>query len=91
MVERLTRFRVEFARAAADIARRGTVLAAKKTGVPQINLSWPVMRQASEAARGLELELGLSPLARGKASKVTNNAKKTSRPSDAYLRPVARG
>lgn len=89
MVERLVQFRVQFHRAAADIARRGAVLTAKRSAVPQTNLNWVIMRQASEAARGLELELGLSPLARGKASKVKHE-NKTPRAADAYLRPIAR-
>jgi phage terminase small subunit len=89
MIARLVRFRVEFARAAGDIARRGAVLVARRSAVPQTNLNWIIMRQASEVARGLELELGLSPLARGKVSKV-QHAKKTPRAADAYLSPVAR-
>src|SRR3954454_14244981 len=68
MVERLTHFRVAFARAARDVAEHGTILRAKRTGVPQINPSWPIMRQAADAIRAIEIELGLPPIRRGKAS-----------------------
>jgi P27 family predicted phage terminase small subunit len=87
MIRRLVQFRVEFERASDDVAKRGTMLKAQRTGVPQVNPFWPIMRQASEAIRILEIELGLPPVRRAKAGKV-NNAAKKSRPSDAYLKPV---
>jgi len=87
-IERLVRFQVEFARAARDVASRGTLVPAKRTGVPAVNPFWAVMKQASAAIRILEAELGLSPAHRGRAAKVKNE-KKTSRAVDAYLKPVA--
>src|SRR3954463_5271364 len=90
MIERLTHFRVAFARAARDVAERGTILRAKRTDVPQVNLSWPIMRQAADAIRTIEIELGLPPIRRGKALKVQQHEKKTPRAADSYLRPVAK-
>jgi phage terminase small subunit len=89
MIQRLVLFRVEFERASRNVAERGTILSAKRTGVPQVNPYWPIMQQASAAIRLLEIELGLPPVRRGKASKVTRE-KKNSRAADAYLRPVAK-
>src|SRR3954454_4819647 len=89
-VERLVRFHVEFQRASRDVEQRGTLVAAKRTGVPAVNPYWPVMRQASAAIRSLEVTLGLPPLHRGRTSKVTKNERKTPRAADAYLRPVPR-
>jgi hypothetical protein len=43
------------------------------------------MRQADDAMKVLESELGISPLRRGKAMKAKRNQRK-SRPSDAFLR-----
>jgi phage terminase small subunit len=88
MIERLVHFRVEFERAARHVAKHGTVIEAKRSGVPAINVFWPVMRQASESLRTIEIELGLPPVRRGKVGKV-NNAQKTPRPADAYLRAKA--
>jgi P27 family predicted phage terminase small subunit len=87
-IERLVRFSVTFTVAARDVAARGALVAAKKTGVPAVNPSWSIMKQASAAIRVLEAELGLSPAHRGRASKVKHE-KKTTRPIDAYLKPVA--
>src|SRR5215204_1006756 len=76
-IERLVRFQVEFTRAARDVASRGTLVPAKRTGVPAVNPFWPVMKQASAAIRILEAELGLSPAHRGRASKVKHEKRST--------------
>jgi P27 family predicted phage terminase small subunit len=87
-IERLVRFSVTFAVAARDVASRGALVPAKRTGVPAVNPSWSIMKQASAAIRVLEAELSLSPAHRGRASKVKNE-KKSTRAIDAYLAPVA--
>jgi phage terminase small subunit len=89
MIERLVMYRVQFARAAREVAEHGTVMKAKRTRVPQVNPYWAIMRQAGEEIRVLEVELGLPPVRRGKASKV-QRAKKAQRAADAYLKPVSK-
>lgn len=86
-IMRLVMFRVQYERSARNIAENGAVLKAKRTGVPQYNPHWPIMRQADEAIRVLEAELGLAPVRRGKASKV-QRGKKAVRAADSYLKPV---
>jgi P27 family predicted phage terminase small subunit len=86
-IERLVRFSVTFAVAARDVASRGALVPAKKTGVPAVNPAWSIMKQASSAIRILEAELGLSPAHRGRASKVKNE-KRSTRAIDAYLKPI---
>lgn len=88
-IKRLVEFRVQYERAARQIAGFGPVLKAKRTGVPQVSPHWSIMRQADEAVRTIEAELGIPPVRRGKAAKVEKKTKKA-RPSDAYLKPVAR-
>jgi hypothetical protein len=50
-------------------------------------LYWVIMRQADEALKVLEAELGVSPVRRGRATKVTRE-KKIERASDRYLTPA---
>lgn len=85
MIERMVRFRVEYERAARIVGEQGSITKAPKTGVPMTNPYWSVMRQADEAIRALEVELGIPPVRRGKAAKV-NRVKKAARPSDSYLK-----
>jgi P27 family predicted phage terminase small subunit len=87
MVVRLVNFRIVYERAAQDIAERGAILEAKRTKVPQTNANWAVMRQADEAIRAIEAELGVSPLRRNRVGKVTR-AKKAPRAADKYLKQV---
>jgi P27 family predicted phage terminase small subunit len=87
-IERLVRFSVTFAVAARDVASRGALVAAKRTGVPSVNPAWSVMKQTSAAIRVLEAELGMSPAHRGRATKVKHE-KKSTRAIDVYLKPVA--
>lgn len=89
-VKRLVDFRVQYERAARQVAEVGPVAKStrkrgNKTG--QWNPYWSVMRQADEAVRVLEAELGIPPVRRGKATKVLN-AKKTVRAADKYLKAV---
>lgn len=89
-IKRLVMFRIQYERAARDVAENGPVVKAKKTRVPQYNPHWIVMRQADDAIRSLEGELGIAPLRRGRAGKATKKTK-VARAADRYLRPVAKG
>lgn len=89
MIERLVLYRVQFERASRQVAEVGTIVKAKRTGVPQIHPAWTVMRQAGEEIRILEVELGIPPVRRGKAQKVVKQ-KKVERARDAFLKPVAK-
>jgi phage terminase small subunit len=88
-IKRLVLFYVEFDRSARQVAEGGKVVRAKRTAVPQMNLEWVGMKQASAEASALEAELGLNPRRRNAAGKVHRKAK-TVRAADAYLRPVAK-
>ncbi|QUS39547.1 P27 family phage terminase small subunit [Tardiphaga alba] len=89
--KRLVEFRVQYERSSRHVAEKGAILAptSKKAKVGQWNPHWSVMRQADENIRVAEAELGLSPVRRGKATKV-QHGKKTSRAADAFLRPVSK-
>ena len=88
-IRRLVEFRVQYERSARHVAEKGAILppSNKKTKIGQWNPHWSVMRQADEAIRVIEAELGLAPTRRGKVTKV-QRAKKTTRASDSYLKPV---
>ena len=86
-IRRLVEFRVQYERAGRIVARQGTIVPAKRTRVPQINPYWVIMRQADEALKVLEAELGIAPVRRGRATKVKRE-KKIERASDRYLKPV---
>jgi P27 family predicted phage terminase small subunit len=87
-VKRLVEFRVQYERASRQVAETGAIVKAKRTKVPAYSPYWVVMRQADEAIRVLEAELGLAPVRRGKATKV-QRAKKNPRAADAYIKPAA--
>lgn len=84
MIARLVGFRVVYERANRTIAEAGTIIQAKRTKVPQISPHWTVMRQADEAIRAIEAELGVSPLRRNRVGK-TQRAKKAPNAASAYL------
>ena len=86
-IRRLVEFRLQYERAGRIVARQGTVVPAKRTRVPQVNPYWVIMRQADEALKVLEAELGIAPVRRGRATKVKRE-KKIERASDRYLKPV---
>lgn len=88
-IQRLIQFRLEFDRAARNVAEQGKVIRAKRTKVALINPEWTCMKQAGEAVSDLEAELGLSPRRRNAAGKVVR-AKKTQSAADRYLKPVSR-
>lgn len=83
-IRRLVEFRVQFERAGMSVAEQGTIILAKRTKVPQINPHWVVMRQADEALKVLEAELGIAPMRRGRVTKA-KRVEKTTRASDKYL------
>jgi P27 family predicted phage terminase small subunit len=83
-IQRLVNFRIIYERAARAAAEQGAVIKAKKTGVLQYSPHWIVSRQADDAMRALEAELGISPLRRSRAGKAVGRARK-SRPADRYL------
>lgn len=87
-IKRLVDFHIQYTRASRHVAENGAILRAKRAKVGQFNPYWSVMRQADEAIRVLEAELGIAPVRRGKATKV-QRAKKAPRAADAYLRPVS--
>jgi phage terminase small subunit len=86
-IKRLIEFHVQYEHASRHVAEKGAILAptSKKAKVGQWNPFWSVMRQADDAMKVLESELGISPLRRGKATKAERTQRK-SRPSDAFLR-----
>src|SRR3954449_2737247 len=86
-IRRLIEFRVQYGRASRIVARQGTIVPAKRTRVPQINPYWVIMRQADEALKVLEAELGIAPVRRARAAKVRRE-KKIERASDRYLKPA---
>lgn len=89
-IRRLIEFRVQYDRASKHVAEHGPILkpTSKKAKVGQWNPYWSVMRQADEAIRVAEAELGLAPTRRGKATKV-QRGKQISRAADNYLKPVS--
>ncbi|MCV9997337.1 P27 family phage terminase small subunit [Pararhizobium sp. YC-54] len=87
-IKRLVEFRVQYDRSSKHVAEHGPVLKGKRAKVGQWNPHWSVMRQADEAIRVIEAELGIAPARRGKVTKVTRG-KKTSRAADSYLKPVS--
>jgi P27 family predicted phage terminase small subunit len=87
-IKRLVEFRVQYERSARHVAEHGPILAAtsKKAKVGQWNPHWSVMKQADEAIRSLEAELGISPTKRGRNTKVQQRGAQSPRPSDRYLK-----
>jgi phage terminase small subunit len=84
--KRLVEFRVQYERAARLVAEQGTIIPARRTRTPRSNPHWAVMRQAAEAIRSLEAELGLAPVRRGKA-RTAPRILRVPRPCDAFLKP----
>lgn len=84
-IRRLVEFRIQYERSAKHVAEHGPVLqAAKRAKVGQWNPYWSVMRQADEAIRVLEAELGLAPTRRGKITKAVRKQTRR-RAADEFL------
>lgn len=88
-IKRLVIFNVEFERQARAIGKGGVVRKAVKTKVPQVHPSWSVMKQAAEAAAGLEAELAISPRRRNNGGKINRQQQRKQRAADAFLKPVS--
>jgi P27 family predicted phage terminase small subunit len=90
-IRRLVEFRVQWRRASEHVAEHGAIIKAKTTGKGgQWNPNWSVMRQADQAIRALEAELGLSP--RRRAAAVKARRRRIRRiAADDYLDPPKRG
>lgn len=69
-IKRLVHAYILYDRAARQVARRGSIIAAPKTRTPMHNPWARVMTQAAKTAQNLESELTISPLNRGKGGKV---------------------
>ncbi len=91
-VQRLVLSYVIFDRSSREVAENGAVTKPKRgnpKAIARLSPHYAVMREAASDAASLEAELGLSPRRRSQATKV-QKASRSARPSDAYLRPVAR-
>lgn len=82
---RLVQFRILYDQAAAHVVEHGPVIAAPKTGTQTANLHWSAMRQADEAIRSIEAQLGITPTSRSRAAKVQRKTK-TERAADRFLK-----
>lgn len=82
-IKRLVEFRVQYERAARHVAEHGAVLKSKRAEAGVRSRHWTVMREADEAVRVLEAELGIAPVRRGKVRKVQKKA--APRSADTYL------
>lgn len=89
-IERLIHFRVIYRRSMRQIAEEGAIIRAKRTKTPRHNPHWVVVRQADDAIRLLEGELGIAPVRRARAAKAPKKSK-VARAADRYLKPVAKG
>lgn len=89
-VKRLVAFRLEADRALRDMGENGSIRAAKRTKVRQIDPAWTVFKQAGEGASALEAELALSPRRRNSGGKVQRKSRKITA-ADEFLRPVRSG
>lgn len=88
-IKRLIEFHVQYEHSSRHVAEKGAILAptSKKAKAGQWNPHWSVMRQADDAIKLLEAELGIAPVRRSKATKAERKQRK-SRPSDAFIRPA---
>jgi hypothetical protein len=88
VIKRLIGLRLEADRQLRAMGETGAIRQAKRTKVRQIDPSWTVFKQASEAAATLEAELALSPRRRNSGGKVQRKAKRATA-ADEFLNPVA--
>jgi hypothetical protein len=83
-IKRLVIAQIVFDRACAAVARDGAVRRVK--GVDRRNPQWMLVKQSAEMCAGIEAELGLPPVRRGRVGKVARKPHRTA--ADGYLRPV---
>lgn len=85
-IRRLVMFRVQFDRAASHVAKHGAIVRGKTTTLAgQWNPHWSVMRQADQAIRVLEADLGLAPRRRAAAVKAKRRVNRRTAAADDYL------
>ena len=84
-IQRLVIAMVMHDAAAKVVAEQQPVIKAARTGTPQHNPWWSVMKQAGEIASSLEAELGISPRRRNAAGKA-QKAKRGASASERYLK-----
>jgi phage terminase small subunit len=85
-IKRLVVAAIVYDRASAAVARDGAVRRVK--GVDRKSPQWALMKQSAEMCAGIEAELGLPPVRRGRVGKVTRKSRRTA--ADGYLKPVPR-
>lgn len=90
VIKRLIGLRLEADRQLRAMGEGGAIRQAKRTKVRQIDPSWTVFKQASEAASALEAELALSPRRRNGGGKVRPKAKRATA-ADEFIgsKPIA--
>lgn len=91
-MQRLIMAYLAFDRASKEVAENGSVTKPKRgnsKAIARVSPYFAVMRESGSDADRLEAQLGLSPLHRGKVTKVERKARQK-RASDAYIRPVAK-
>lgn len=92
-LQRLVVCYVIYDRALKEIAENGAVSKPKRgntRAIARVTPHFNVLRDMANDAATLEAEFGISPRRRSSATKSVTQ-KKASKPSDAYLKPVAKG
>jgi hypothetical protein len=87
-IKRLVIFHVEFERQARALPNPASSATTMKIKVPQMHPSWGVMKQAAEACRKMEAELGISPRRRSNVGKIQKKTRRSTA-ADEFLKPVA--
>lgn len=83
-IKRLVEFRVQYERAAKNVADRGAIIVRKGNQIGMWNPFWNLMTKTSACILILEDALGLTPLKRGNVAQTKFQAKNM-KPVDAYL------
>jgi phage terminase small subunit len=83
-IKRLVVAAIVYDRASTAVARDGAIRRIK--GVDRKNPQWMLMKQSAEMCAGIEAELGLPPVRRGRVSKVARKSRRTA--ADGYLRTL---
>jgi P27 family predicted phage terminase small subunit len=89
-IKRLIEFRIVYETASRHIAEEGPILKRARAKVGVWSPWWSVMRQADEAIRLLEAELGIPPTRRAKASKASRSGSRKWSAADEFLDGVKR-
>lgn len=92
-LQRLVLSYILYDRCSREVAENGAVTKPKRgnpKAIARLSPHFTAMREAGSDAATMEAELGLSPRRRSTAAKVERKARST-RASDSYLKPIARG